>query len=165
MGLFSFLKGVGSKATSSKPVEPVKKNTEDNTSSSSTDLKHTVMLNYLTSLARTSGIEVLDLVIDLEDDKATIHGSVKSNTDREKLILMLGNVEGIATVEDRLIVEEPAPESVFYEVQKGDTLSKISKTHYGTPNKYMVIFEANKPMLSDPDKIYPGQVLRIPPLS
>jgi nucleoid-associated protein YgaU len=45
----------------------------------------------------------------------------------------------------------------------GDTLSKISKANYGDPNKYMTIFEANKPMLSDPNKIYPGQVLRIPP--
>jgi nucleoid-associated protein YgaU len=49
-------------------------------------------------------------------------------------------------------------------VVKGDNLSKISKQHYGDPNKYMKIFEANKPMLSHPDKIYPGQVLRIPPL-
>ena len=41
---------------------------------------------------------------------------------------------------------------------------KISKTNYGDPNKYMVIFEANMPMPSDPNRIYPGQVLRIPPL-
>ena len=46
---------------------------------------------------------------------------------------------------------------------KGDNLSKISKMHYGDPNKYMTIFEANKPMLKHPDKIYPGQMLRIPP--
>ena len=53
--------------------------------------------------------------------------------------------------------------STFYTVQKGDTLSKIAKDHYGNANKYQQIFEANKPMLKDPDKIYPGQVLRIPP--
>lgn len=52
--------------------------------------------------------------------------------------------------------------STFYTVEKGDTLSKIAKQHYGDANKYQQIFEANKPMLSDPDKIYPGQVLRIP---
>jgi nucleoid-associated protein YgaU len=53
---------------------------------------------------------------------------------------------------------------VFYPVEKGETLSAIAKRLYGDPNKYMKIFEANKPMLKDPDKIYPGQVLRIPPL-
>ena len=52
--------------------------------------------------------------------------------------------------------------STFYTVQSGDTLSKIAKEHYGSANKYMVIFEANRPMLTDPDKIYPGQSLRIP---
>ena len=54
--------------------------------------------------------------------------------------------------------------SVTYTVKKGDTLSGIAKTVYGKASKYPVIFEANRPMLSDPDKIYPGQVLRIPPL-
>ena len=53
--------------------------------------------------------------------------------------------------------------STFYTVQKGDTLSKIAKEHYGNANKYQQIFEANTPMLKHPDKIYPGQVLRIPP--
>ena len=51
----------------------------------------------------------------------------------------------------------------YYTVVAGDNLSKISKANYGDPNKYMKIFEANKPMLSNPDRIYPGQVLRIPP--
>jgi nucleoid-associated protein YgaU len=57
----------------------------------------------------------------------------------------------------------PAPASVFYTVKKGDNLSTIAKEQYGNASKYMVIFEANKPMLKDPDKIYVGQVLRIPP--
>ena len=50
----------------------------------------------------------------------------------------------------------PGAEARFYTVQKGDTLSKISKEHYGDANKYHAIFEANKPMLTHPDKIYPG---------
>ena len=53
-------------------------------------------------------------------------------------------------------------ESKTYTVKPGDTLSKIAKEFYGEANKYNQIFEANKPMLKDPDKIYPGQVLRIP---
>ncbi|MBP7184191.1 MAG: LysM peptidoglycan-binding domain-containing protein, partial [Saprospiraceae bacterium] len=48
------------------------------------------------------------------------------------------------------------------QVQKGDSLSKIAKAFYGDAMKYPVIFEANKPMLTDPDLIYPGQTLRIP---
>ena len=52
----------------------------------------------------------------------------------------------------------------MYEVKSGDTLSKIAREFYGDAMKYPAIFEANKPLLSDPDKIYPGQVLRIPPL-
>ncbi len=49
-----------------------------------------------------------------------------------------------------------------YTVQAGDTLSKIAKDHLGNANAYMKIFDANKDQLSDPDKIKPGQVLRIP---
>ena len=57
----------------------------------------------------------------------------------------------------------PAPATTTYTVKAGDTLSKIAKVHLGDANAYMKIFEANKPMLSNPDKIYPGQKLRIPP--
>jgi len=61
-------------------------------------------------------------------------------------------------------VVTPEPEAQYHTVVKGDTLSKIAKTFYGDAMKYPVIFEANKPMLTHPDKIYPGQVLRIPAL-
>ena len=60
-------------------------------------------------------------------------------------------------------VEQGPGGSMFYTVQKGDTLSAIAKRHYGDANAYGRIFEANRPMLADPDRIYPGQVLRIPP--
>lgn len=49
-----------------------------------------------------------------------------------------------------------------YTVKSGDTLSQISKEHLGDANAYMKIFEANRDQLSDPDKIKPGQVLKIP---
>ena len=75
----------------------------------------------------------------------------------------MGNVAGVAQVDDRIVVEAPEPEATFYTVVGGDTLSKIAKEHYGDAMKYPVIFEANKPMLTDPNKIYVGQVLRIPP--
>ncbi len=73
-----------------------------------------------------------------------------------------GNVAGITKVDDQVKVADSAPEAEFYTVKSGDTLSAISKTVYGNANEYNKIFEANKPMLTHPDKIYPGQVLRIP---
>ena len=72
---------------------------------------------------------------------------------------------GISSVDDRMSVVAPEPEAVFYEVKSGDSLSKIAKAQYGDANKYNAIFEANKPMLKDPNLIYPGQMLRIPQLS
>jgi len=53
---------------------------------------------------------------------------------------------------------------ITYEVKRGDNLSKIAKHHYGKSSLWNVIFEANRETLSDPDKIYPGQILIIPPL-
>jgi nucleoid-associated protein YgaU len=110
------------------------------------------------------GIKVENLDIAIDDDAATVYGQVESTSDKEKVILIIGNTEGIASVDDRLSVVNPEPEATFYEVKKGDTLSKIAKEHYGDMMKYPAIFEANKPMLTSPDLIYPGQVLRIPAL-
>ena len=84
----------------------------------------------------------------VEDDKATVYGQVESTAAKEKVILIVGNTEGIATVDDRISVINPEPEATFYEVKKGDSLSKIAQEHYGDMMKYPVIFEANKPMLT-----------------
>lgn len=73
-----------------------------------------------------------------------------------------GNVEGISKVDESLKAADDKPEGKFHTVAKGDTLWAIAEKSYGDGSKYMTIFEANKPMLSHPDKIYPGQVLRIP---
>ena len=62
-----------------------------------------------------------------------------------------------------MTVAAAAAEARFHTVVRGDTLSAIAKQFYGDAGKYNAIFEANRPMLSHPDKIYPGQVLRIPP--
>jgi len=77
---------------------------------------------------------------------------------KEKIILAVGNVEGVGGVEDKAGSGVGGRESRFHTVESGDTLSAISKTYYGTWRLYPEIFEANKPMLSHPDKIYPGQV-------
>ncbi len=110
------------------------------------------------------GFDIDGLEISVAGDVATVKGTVASQEAREKVVLVLGNTAGIGSVDDQLEVEAPEPEATYYTVVSGDSLSKIAKAHYGDAMKYPVIFEANKPMLTDPDKIYPGQVLRIPPL-
>lgn len=101
--------------------------------------------------------------IEVDGDTVKVKGSAASQEEKEKIVLALGNVEGVAKVEEDISAGDGGGEATFYTVKSGDTLSAISKAHYGDANKYMGIFEANKPMLSSPDKIYPGQVLRILP--
>ncbi len=108
----------------------------------------------------TTGIDM-----DVADDGTiTIKGEAVSQEMKEKIILAVGNVEGVGGVRDEAGTKVAGRASRFHTVESGDTLSAISKTYYGTWKLYPEIFEANKPMLSDPDKIYPGQVLRIPDL-
>jgi nucleoid-associated protein YgaU len=106
----------------------------------------------------------LTVTYDGATSTASVFGVAPDQATKEKIALCCGNVAGVAKVNNMMSVDQSAPEAKFYTVVSGDTLSKISKTQYGDANKYMTIFEANKPMLQHPDKIYPGQVLRIPPL-
>lgn len=108
------------------------------------------------------GLEIESLSISIEGDTATITGKALDQATKEKIILVVGNTAGIAAVDDHMEVKNIEPPARFYTGEKGDYLSKISKAMYGDAMKYPIIFEANKPMLTDPDKIYPGQVLRIP---
>ena len=99
----------------------------------------------------------------VDGDKVTITGEVASQEEKEKIILAAGNIAGVASVDDQITVSGPVVAAArFVVVKKGDTLSAISLAVYGNANLYNKIFEANKPMLSHPDKIYPGQTLRIP---
>jgi nucleoid-associated protein YgaU len=114
------------------------------------------------------GFQVEDLAVTVQGDEAIVRGRARSQADRERVVLNVGNTQGVARVNDQLELVESAPaepEGTYYEVKRGDSLSKIAKAHYGDAMKYPVIFEANRPMLKDPDKIYPGQVLRLPPLA
>jgi nucleoid-associated protein YgaU len=105
------------------------------------------------------------LNVQVDDATATIMGNTSTSEMKEKIILAVGNVEGISKVEDKMTVTENTQTTAqFYTVKSGDTLSKISKEFYKDAMKYNTIFEANKPMLANPDKIYPGQTLRIPNL-
>ncbi len=110
------------------------------------------------------GLEGLDVAFDGASGAVTLSGQAPSQEASEKAALCCGNVHGVASVNNLLVVSAPEPEAQFHDVVKGDTLSAISKKFYGDANKYNAIFEANRPMLSHPDKIYPGQKLRIPAL-
>lgn len=153
MGLFDFFKKAGSKVLKNEAAEAAE-----------AAESHARKVSLLENIVNNIGIEIENLKIELSDDVVTVHGSADNQSEKEKVILALGNVEGIAAVDDRLSVEEEVPTSTFYTVKSGDTLSKIAKAQYGNAMKYMDIFEANQPMLDDPNKIYPGQVLRIPVL-
>ena len=121
------------------------------------------------------GLPTNALDIQVADDTVTVRGSVTSQEEKEKIAVALGNVKGVSRVDDQTGVvrsnndqptvaptEQPNMQTQFHTVEKGDTLSAIAQKVYGDAQLYGVIFEANKPMLKDPNKIYPGQVLRIP---
>ncbi len=155
MGIFDFIKNAG------KEVER-----EANTAAS------------LQKAVQDMGLDIKNLHVNFDDGVATIRGEAATVRDREMARLVVGNHKGVEKVnDDQLRVVRraaarsgapaaPAPaaerESKMYTVQKGDTLSEIAQKFYGDPSEFPRIFEANRPMLKDPDEIYPGQVLRIP---
>jgi len=166
MGLLNFVKSAGEKlfgrgqaqaATAAPASAPAADPGAANRAAAGAILTYIKSQNLVTT--------AVTITFDGASGTVTAAGSVLDQATKEKIILCCGNVEGVEHVDDRLLVEHVEPEARFYTVVKGDNLSKISKQQYGDANKYMKIFEANKPMLKDPDKIYPGQMLRIPPLS
>lgn len=104
------------------------------------------------------GLDTSGLDISVEGDSVKVVGAGVDQETREKIVLAVGNVSGVASVQD----DGDGAGTVFHTVERGDTLSAVAKKTLGSANRYTEIFEANKPMLSNPDKIYPGQVLRIP---
>lgn len=109
--------------------------------------------------------DVDNLDIKVNGDTVSVSGSVDEQSVAEKIALTLGNVKGVGAVQNNIKVKVQAPEATYHTVKKGEYLSLISKKYYKDAMKYNLIFEANKPMLKHPDKIYPGQVLRIPPIN
>ncbi len=174
MGILDFARSVGAKIFGGTDPE-----------------KHSEPYKPLRQHVADAGIDASGLSFRFEHSILIAEGHVPDQATREKVILIVGNVEGVGKVDDRLVVgQPPAPAEVAaatamsaaesaaaqavqapsdwttktYTVQKGDTLGAIAKKMYGKSSLYPKIFEANQPMLKDPDKIYPGQVLRIPPL-
>ena len=126
-------------------------------------------LNILKHIeANNPGVKPLD--VNYDDGVVTLSGLAQTAESKEKAVLMAGNVEGVEKViADNLEVTEPpapaAPEVQYYTIQKGDTLYGVAKEFYGNGMKYPEIFEANREVIEDADKIYPGQKIRIPKLA
>lgn len=171
MGLIQFVKNVGKKLDLKRDDDKKPQQAQAKPAAAGTaarDLAQAQERNReqaLAALINQMGFKVRELAVDIEGSKALVRGQVDTQEDREKIILMVGNVEGIDAVDDRLQVSRPEAEAQFYDVEAGDSLSKIAKQFYGDANKYNLIFEANRPMLKDADEIYPGQKLRIPAMA
>ena len=164
MGLFSFIKEAGEKLFGGKEVEQAAASNDqaslDQLNAKAADaIKHYIELQNL-------GVSNLGVTFDGKTGTVTVTGNAPSREAFEKVTLAAGNVAAVQKVENKLQIEGGAQgaDAQYHDVVKGDTLSAIAKKYYGDANKYNAIFEANRPMLSHPDKIYPGQKLRIPPL-
>ena len=165
MSLISFLRDAGEKLFNAPKAAPA---TPSPAAAPAPDI---AALNATASQAieryiASQGLQAdgLDVQYDGATQTVTVSGVAPDQATKEKIVLCCGNVSSVAKVDDLLTVADGgAPESKYREVKSVDTLSKIAKEEYGDANAYMKIFEANKPMLSNPDKIYPGQNLRIPP--
>lgn len=161
MGIFDFVKDAGEKLFGKEDPTPQPQVRQV----SPQELEAMKRRKLLEKVVADFGLEVEGLEIQLTGDTAVVRGKVDSQAEREKVILAVGNVRGIAHVDDQLEAVHKEPEAQMHTVVSGDTLSKIAKKYYGNANLYPKIFEANQPMLKHPDKIYPGQVLRIPPVA
>ncbi len=161
MGLFDFMKTAGD--------DDIEKSVEVSAG----------RVDQLRKEAISKSIAALDIdgeqvTVEVAGEVATLTGTAPSQEALEKMVLCAGNQYGIASVDCQLSVDAPtgdapaaaaaAGEPRFYTVKSGDTLGKIAQEFYGAASKYTAIFEANQPMLGDPDKIFPGQTLRIPEL-
>ena len=162
MGIISFFKDAGEKlfghaavpAAASDPAAAQAQSVAANQTAGQAIAKYIASQNL--------SAQNLAVEYDGASSTVTVSGVAPDQATKEKIVLCCGNVHSVAKVNDQLTVEQPAEESKFHTVASGDTLSAIAKQYYGNANSYMKIFEANKPMLSDPNKIYPGQLLRIP---
>lgn len=170
MGLFNFVKEAGEKLFHRGEDKPAAAPAAAPTQADVAQLNQQAG-DAIERYVQQLGLQVQGLQVSFDgaSSTATVTGQAPDQATKEKVLLACGNVQGVAAVTDQLTVAGApaqaggADQAQFHTVASGDTLSKISAKYYGSANEYNRIFEANKPMLSDPNKIYPGQVLRIPP--
>ncbi|KAB0586282.1 peptidoglycan-binding protein LysM [Comamonas kerstersii] len=159
MSLFSFIKEAGEKLFGGKEAQAA---TVANDQEALNAKAASAIENYIN--VQNLGVSNLKVSYDATLGKVTVTGEAPTQAIKEKVTLCCGNVSSVTSVDNQMTVLNPEPEAQYHDVVRGDTLSAIAKKYYGDANKYPVIFEANKPMLTHPDKIYPGQKLRIPAL-
>lgn len=141
MGLFDFARNIGNKLFGSEDEAPEK----------------------IKGHIEEENPGVSNLEVSVKDGVATLSGQAESAEAMQKAVLMAGNVKGISEVHaDGLTAPAPVQEVQYYEIQSGDSLSAIAKKYYGKASDYPRIFEANREVIKDPDRIYPGQKIRIP---
>lgn len=168
MGLFDFVAEAGEKLS-----EKVMGSTANEEATSTVEVApervNELRAQNIARMVAELDVDGEQVRVSVDGDTARLTGTAPSQADLEKIVLCAGNQFGIARVDCQLQVDAPATaaadsqaQATFYTVKAGDTLGKIAQEHYGAASKYTVIFEANQPMLKDPDKIYPGQSLRIP---
>jgi len=127
-------------------------------------------------LADNPGIDGLG--VSYQKGFVTLTGASKTWDAVEKAILMAGNVKGVGRVISNIVVAEDAATAPaelggaaasgagqYYEIKPGDTLSAIAKHYLGDANAWPTLFAANREVIKDPDKIFPGQKIRIPAAS
>ena len=168
MSLISFVKEAGEKLLGLGHAQAAMKDSASNPDDTAktkvaNDAAGDAILDYIK--AQNLSATGLTVTFDGASSTVSLYGVAPDQATKEKIALAAGNVAGVSGVNNMMSVDKSSPEAKYYTVVSGDNLSKISKAQYGDANKYMTIFEANRPMLQHPDKIYPGQVLRIPPLS
>ncbi len=164
MGLLSFIKTAGEKLFGKGDAQAAQAAASADPSPEKIEAANSAAAQAILTYIETMNIDASGVSVEFDgaESAVTVSGQVADQATKERILLCCGNVHGVGQVNDMLTVAEPADEAQYYTVVSGDNLSKIAKEFYGDPNVYMAIFEANKPMLSHPDKIYPGQMLRIP---
>lgn len=147
MGLLDFAANLGKKlfAANATPEEAAAK------------IKHEI---------EAANLGVTNLSVTLNNQQCVLAGECPDFIAYQKAVLIAGNIEGVANIEAKNFLIKVAtvtePEVQYYTIEKGDNLSKIAKLFYGDSNAYMQIFAENKEVIQDPDKIFPGQKIRIP---
>jgi nucleoid-associated protein YgaU len=167
MSIISFFKDAGEKLFGHKEATAVAAAVaapDDATLRAQAEAANQTAATAISTYIGSQNLKVAGLAVGFDgaNGAVSVAGEAVDQATKEKVVLCCGNVHGVHQVHDGLTVSEPTEESSYYTVERGDTLSAIAKEEYGNANEYMKIYEANRPMLSHPDKIYPGQLLRIP---